>query len=69
MTFELYDLSIGSLWQPFEAHLTGQRQTHTATAQQKANLLAACILCSETTVRIVKTLGLVYKTETMIQKL
>lgn len=47
LTFELDDLSILCLGQPFETHLTGQRQTHTTAAQQEANLLAPCILWKE----------------------
>lgn len=33
LTFELDDLSVWCLGQPFETHLTGQRQTNTTTPQ------------------------------------
>lgn len=54
LTFELDDLSVWCLGQPFETHLTGQCQTHTAAAQQEANLLAACILQREARVKTLR---------------
>lgn len=55
LTFELDDLSVWCLGQPFETHLTGQRQTDATAAQQEANLLAACVLRRETRVKILMT--------------
>lgn len=49
LTFELDDLSVRCLGESFETHFTGKRQTHTAAAQQEANLLAAGILQRQTT--------------------
>ena len=55
LTFELDDLSVWCLGQPFETHLTGQRQTNTTAAQQEADLLTASVLRRATKVRRLMT--------------
>lgn len=44
LTFELWDLPRGALWQSFMACVTSQGHSDSTASKQKAYLLASCIL-------------------------